>query len=240
MDLLFEFETDINKAFRDNIEALIEIRDNSIHYFNSDNELSKIVLELGTASLKNYLNIIKDWFNIDLSKYNFYLMPLSFFHGFEMINSSSINSKNKQLTNLKDYFNNKVSKTESNPENKYNLILNVETKFVKSLLSTELKVKTLRSKDDSETPNLVQEIILTEEDKSKKYPYTYKILFNKLKSRYTNFLANDIFKKHMKEVKQDTNLTYQRLSNYLNPNSQITYFYSTGVLEYFDKIYTKK
>jgi len=50
MDLISEFETDIDQPFKDNIEALIEIRDNSIHYFNSDNELNKIVLELGTAS----------------------------------------------------------------------------------------------------------------------------------------------------------------------------------------------
>ena len=61
---------------RDNIESLIELRDNSIHFINPDS-ISKQVQELGFACIKNYMSIIKEWtIKIDLSSYNFYLMPL--------------------------------------------------------------------------------------------------------------------------------------------------------------------
>jgi hypothetical protein len=66
-----------------NILSLVEIRDNAAHFLNKDQYLTRRVLEVGTASLRNYLLLATDWFQLDLSQYNFFLMPLSFFHGFE-------------------------------------------------------------------------------------------------------------------------------------------------------------
>lgn len=52
---------------RDNIESLIELRDNSIHFINPDS-ISKQVQELGFACIKNYMSIIKEWtIEIDVS-----------------------------------------------------------------------------------------------------------------------------------------------------------------------------
>lgn len=240
LELVSSLDKEINKAFKDNIELLIEIRDNAIHYMNNDLEIEKLVLELGTASLKNYLNIIKEWFKIDLSKYNFYLMPISFFHGFEMINSSSINNQGTQLKNLKMYFEKKIKKTTSSPENKYNLVLNIETKFVKSAIAGQVSVTTLKNKSQSENPENVQEIVITEEDKSKAFPFTFTALKTKLRTRYNNFSQTTEFYTHLAVVKQNSQLTYERILNPHNPNSQKTYLYSPAVLEYFDKIYTKK
>ena len=59
-----------------NIEALIELRDNSIHFANM-NDISRQVQELGFACIKNYITLIKEKdIEIDISNYNFYLMPL--------------------------------------------------------------------------------------------------------------------------------------------------------------------
>lgn len=68
----------INKAVNDNLVALTEIRDNSIHFVNDDLLLSLKIQELGSASLQNYLHLVSSWFGDVLSGYNFYLMPLSF------------------------------------------------------------------------------------------------------------------------------------------------------------------
>ena len=70
----------IDKRLSENIELLVEIRDNAIHFFNDSKLFEKKVLEIGTATLKSYVNCVNDWFNYDLSQYNFYLMPISFFH----------------------------------------------------------------------------------------------------------------------------------------------------------------
>jgi len=64
------------KPCYENIQALIEVRDNSIHFINKDLNLSRRVQEIGTASLLNYVLLMGDWFSADLSQYNFFLMPL--------------------------------------------------------------------------------------------------------------------------------------------------------------------
>jgi hypothetical protein len=68
----------------ENIELLVEIRDNAIHFFNESKLFEKKVLEIGTASLKSYVQCANEWFSYDLTQYNFYLMPISFFHSYEL------------------------------------------------------------------------------------------------------------------------------------------------------------
>ena len=77
--LVTEHGDTIDTLVRDNIVALTDIRDNSIHFVNSDVRIAKQVQEIGTASIKNFVTLIRQWFGRDLSEYNFFLMPLAFF-----------------------------------------------------------------------------------------------------------------------------------------------------------------
>ena len=82
----------LDQVLLDHLFALVEFRDNAVHMLNDSPMLKLKVQEVGTASLRNYLELAKDWFNVDLSRYNFYLLPLSFFHPHEL-QSYSINSE---------------------------------------------------------------------------------------------------------------------------------------------------
>lgn len=79
---------------KENIKLLVEIRNNVIYFYDKSKHLERKVLEIGTATLKSYVQCVKEWFQYDLSKYNFYLMPISFFHLTE-IESFSIKLKKK-------------------------------------------------------------------------------------------------------------------------------------------------
>jgi hypothetical protein len=76
-------KTGLEKAAQENLLALVEIRDNAAHLINKDPYIGRRVQEVGTASLRNYLLLTASWFKLDLSQYNFFLMPISFYHGFE-------------------------------------------------------------------------------------------------------------------------------------------------------------
>jgi len=80
--LLEDKHSGLEKGCNDNILSLLEIRDNATHFVNKDLYLGRRILEIGTASLQNYLQLVTEWFQIDLSRYNFFLMPISFYHGF--------------------------------------------------------------------------------------------------------------------------------------------------------------
>lgn len=61
-----------------NIQALLEMRDSSIHFYNRSGAFPVRLQEIGAASLKNFVAATKNWFGRDMSEFNFYLMPLSF------------------------------------------------------------------------------------------------------------------------------------------------------------------
>lgn len=94
-----DYGVKIEKAVYDNLIALTEIRDNSIHFVNDDLLLSLKIQELGSASLQNYLQLASSWFGDVLSGYNFYLMPLSFFRNFNEAPGVSLNSSEKKYWN---------------------------------------------------------------------------------------------------------------------------------------------
>jgi hypothetical protein len=83
--------------------ALIEIRDNAAHFMNKDLYIGRRVLEIGTASLRNYLFLATEWFQVDLAGYNFFLMPISFYHGFEAAEPAARMRYSEQVQKLLAY-----------------------------------------------------------------------------------------------------------------------------------------
>lgn len=95
--LVNKYGENLDPVLKKNLDALVEIRDNSIHFYNKDFELKKNVLEIGAASLKNYASLSQKWFGADLSRYNFFIMPLGFVRDLHTAECISLNSKEKKV-----------------------------------------------------------------------------------------------------------------------------------------------
>ena len=176
-----EFGEKIAKPVNDNLIALTEIRDNSIHFVNDDLLLSQKVQELGSASLQNYLHLVKNWFGDALSGYNFYLMPLSFFRDFTEAPGVALNAGERNVLNY-------IKKSEEEYDNNdevgdYNLTLRIDVKFQKVKSNAGLPVQI--TNDLNATA-----IRLTEEDITDKYPWDYDVLTTRLSKRYSDFKVN--------------------------------------------------
>ena len=61
----------LNGLARHNIDALREIRDSSVHFYNRNTLFAIRLQEVGSACVKNFVQAGKDWFGLDLSCYNF-------------------------------------------------------------------------------------------------------------------------------------------------------------------------
>lgn len=140
----------LDTRLENNLFLLVEIRDNSIHFVNKDLGLRSRLQEVGTACLKNYMQLVLQWFDYDLSKYNFYLMPLSFFHEADVVESLSIAKYNEQTRNLLKYLENIKEQHSSDVDQPYNVTLSIETKFVRSSSDEALRYST------RPTPTLLQ------------------------------------------------------------------------------------
>jgi len=150
-----EYGVKIEKAIKDNLLMLTEIRDNSIHFVNDDLLLSLKVQELGAASLQNYFNLVKSWFGNILTKYNFYLMPISFFRDFDTADVVTLNANEKRVLSY-------IKSIEQNYDNDdeikdYNLTLQIDVKFQKVKSTTAIPIQITQDVN-------AQNIRLSEED----------------------------------------------------------------------------
>ena len=215
----------------DNVFILVEIRDNSIHLINQDLSLESKIQEVGTAALRNYVQIVQEWFNYDLSRYNFFLMPLSFFHEADVVESFSVKRLNDQTRNLLEYLKNKEEEHPSETENPYNVTLKVETKFVKSSSSNALAV---RWTDDPSAP----QVRVTEED-NLKGRFDYRRLTDKMKSRYSDFKENKTYHELRKQVEEDDKYCHIRRLDPQKQGGTKKKYYSSKIFKFFDQHYTR-
>jgi len=223
----------LNSVVKENIFLLMEIRDTAIHFQHADLYLSKKVFEIGTASLKNYLTLITAWFNYDLSIYNFFLMPMTFFHEFEAIKSFSINSTKDQIENLLKYISEKEKQAPSDENKDFNISLKLETKFVKSTSTDSLLM------NYSTDPDAIK-INVQEEDVLKNYPFDYGKLTAALRKRYSNFVENQAYHNFRKPLMKNKKYCKTRLLDPTNTKSIKKDWYSSEIFKEFDKHYKKK
>jgi hypothetical protein len=221
---------------RINIEALVEIRDNAIHFINTDISIQKKVMELGTASLQNYLSAMREWFNRDMAQYNFYLMPLSFFP--EMSISDHIISEGSEFATFLKYIYDLERQFPSNAESNYNITLNYEVRIKKA---TDPDYNIFVTDANSEGM-----AVKVEEDDvyRRRYPLSYTKLIEKLIERYSDFKRDKRFY-DLKKSLEDTSIHGEKycrvryLNSLENQGSKKTY-YSPEILKEFDRHYTKR
>lgn len=229
--LLEDPNSGLEPGCHDNILGLIEIRDNAAHFLNKDLYLGRRVLEIGTASLRNYLLLATEWFQLDLSQYNFFLMPISFYHGFETAEPASRAHYPEQVQRLLQFLD---SLDENEPEDgRQHVALRLETKLVRGKDTSSIA---FRWTDDPSAPALA----VREEDALKNYPMTYRELTNALKRRYSNFLENKAFHRLRLGLEKEKKFSIVRLLNPGNPNSSKQRFYNPNILPEFDKHYDRR
>jgi hypothetical protein len=220
----------MERACQDNILALIEIRDNAAHLLNKDVYLGRRVLEIGTASLRNYLHLATEWFQLDLSIYNFFLMPLSFYHGFEVAEPAAPAAYPDQIRKLLKYLD-QLEGTDDQNEGSQHVCLRIETKFVRG---KEPGAVAFKWTDDPNAPT----IAVREEDVLKNYPLTYRKLTDMIKRRYSDFLENGHYHKVRRTYEKEKKYCIERLLDPSNPRSARQRFFNPNVLQEFDKHYT--
>lgn len=230
--LLEDGNSGLEKGCHDNILALIEIRDNAAHFLNKDLYIGRRVLEIGTASLRNYLLLATEWFQFDFSAYNFFLMPISFYHGFESAEPVSRAKYPDQIQKLLAYLD-KLVEEEPDEDCKQHVALRLETTLVRG---KDAAAVSFRWTDDPSAPVLT----VREEDVLKNYPMTYNDLRQAMHRRYDNFVENRGFHALRKKLEAEKKFAIVRSLHPANPKSSKQRFYNANILQEFDKHYQRR
>lgn len=224
---------EIDNICYENIEALVEIRDNSVHFINIDTLLSQKIQELGMATILSYITYIYDWFSISLEKYNFYLMPLSFFHP-DKYTPIPLGDREKTINNVLQYIHSKEELFPSDSSRKHNITVAIETKVVKASKMTDAQKISITS--DPSAP----QVQIGFEDVTKTHPMEYKDLTIKLKKRYENFVVNNKYHEQRKILEADQKFCIHYPQNPKNPEGASKKMYSIEIFSEFDKYYVSK
>lgn len=221
----------LTKECLTNVELLIEVRDNAIHFMNVDLALAKTVLEIGTASLKNYMALAVKWFGVDFSRYNFFLMPLSFYHGFEAVQGVSVTPSTDQAQKFLQYM---ASVEQDSAEGaEHYITLAIETRVVKGKGSDGMAVRWTNSPS-------APAVTLREEDLLERYPYDSGDLITKFRDRYSDFKQDKRYYKIKKPLESDGKYCKVRYLDPKNSMSGSKKFFSPEVFKVLDLHYTKK
>jgi hypothetical protein len=212
-----------------NLDALIAIRDSAAHYINASPILTRQVLEIASATVKNFVILAKTWFARDLSDSLSIVLPLSFISGQKEIDSVVVTAgENKLLKYLQS-----VASPEPEAGSPYSVAVRVEVKFERSKLPTASKVHITNDPD-------AVKVTLTEEDVRERYPWDYRKLGMKCSERYIDFKMDKKFQALRKPLTADKRYVHSRFLDPGNPKSGRKDFYSSAILDVLDKHYTRR
>ncbi len=211
-----------------NIQALMEMRDSSIHFYNRSGQFPVRLQAIGAASLKNFVTTCKSWFGRDLSEFNFYLMPLSFVTLPQQADAVLLNQEEKKFLAF-------IESLERDDDGKspYYVTVSIDIKLTRSSAKDALGVNVTNNPD-------APEVRLTEEHIRKRYPWNYACLTKKCRERYSDFKASQPYHDLRKKLLLDKRLGITRFLDPGNPKSTKTSLFNANIMQEFDKHYTKK
>ena len=215
---------------RKNLDAVTEVRDNAVHYIAAGPLLSKQVFEFGTAAVANFLRLARDWFGHDMSKYHLYLMPIGFVTPPADAESVVVGSDE---ANVVRYLASLASASEVKDDDPYQVALTLNLKMKRTSTGDGIKVAIT---DDPDAPK----VFLKEEDFKTRFPWDYGQLTDKLRKRYSDFKAARKYHDLRRPLMGDAKYCMSRFLDPGNPKSAKKDFFSSRVLDEFDKHYTKK
>jgi len=226
--LINEYSEPLSEQIRNNLEGLVEIRDSSVHFVNKGLDIERKILEIGTASLNNYIKISRQWFGSDLSKYNIFLMPIAFIREIPKAEGLILNGEEK---NIAQYFEELSKKPVTSDNREFNTSLSVEISLKRSKEKTAIKFSL------SNDPDAVA-VKLEEADIREKYPWSYDLLTIKLKAKMgTAFKANQKYHRIRRNLEENEKYCITRHLDPGNPKSSNKKFYNPNILKEIERLY---
>jgi hypothetical protein len=207
-----------------NIQALMEMRDSSIHFYNHSGAFPLRLQEIGTASLKNFVAATKNWFGRDMAEFNFYLMPLSFVALPHRTHGIILNHEEKRFLAFVE----SLEPANADATSPYSVTVNIDIKFTRSKAKDALGVQVTNNPD-------APEVRLTEEQIRERYPWDYDRLTEECQKRYADFKVARKYHDLRKELLKDKRFGDVRYLDPGNPKSSTKPFFNPNIMAEMDE-----
>ena len=218
----------LNHLVLKNIEVMLEFRDCATHFYNVSPNFNTRLFEIGAACVNNFVNLVHDWFSRDITELGQNLMPISFV---ALPRSARATLLNPEETGFLSFLNN-IDADEDDPESPYSILVSVELNFFKSSSPHVEKVRV--TNDPAALP-----VQLTEESIRKRFPWDYKTLTDRCRTRYKEFKVDSRYHTTRKELEKDIRYAHPRFLDPGNSKSSKKIFYSPDIVAALDANYDR-
>lgn len=217
------------KEIKANLDALVEIRDNSVHFITASATLARQAQELAAACVRNFILLAKTWFGKDFTGLLNLVLPLSFIAPTQEVGAVVVSADETRLIeHLKN-----LAQEVGDGEGDYAVAIRLQVKLEKSALANASKVQVSKDAD-------AIKVQLAEQDIKEKYPWTYDELCKRMTDRYSDFKMNNAFHTLRKPLLDDeryAKVRYLDLETKAGPRKP---YFNANILQAFDQHYTKK
>lgn len=217
------------REVRANLDALVEIRDNSVHFITASSTLARQAQELAAACVRNFILLSKNWFGKDFSGTLNLVLPLSFVAPTQEAGAVVVSADESRLIeHLKT-----LAQEVGHGDGDYAVAIRLQVKLEKSALANASKIQLSKDAD-------AVKVKLAEQDIRERYPWTYDELCKRMAARYSDFKMNNTFHALRMPLLNDekfAKVRYLDLENTAGPRKP---YFNANILQIFDRHYTKK
>lgn len=220
----------LSPALKVNIESVVEIRDNAVHFVNKDFTFARTIHEIGTAAVKNYVLSVRQWFGVDISSQGMFLMPLAFISNSKIADALGVSQEERQLMT---FLAGQKKAPGVSADRSFDVALTIEVSMKRTKTSEGAKFNM------SADPDAIA-IRVEEKDIRDTHPWSYDNLTKRLSLRYKYFKANAHYHKVRKTLESNPKFCRERLLDPGNPSGLKKKFYSPNIIKEFDPYYERE
>jgi hypothetical protein len=167
----------LSEVVAENILKLVDIRNAAIHLTATPKSLPYLTFILGTASLRNYARLLRQWFSIGLNEYDFYILPLGFSYPFQTLNIADLSKEPRDIAVILREVE-RAQKEDRTHDQGFSLIGEINMTFVSVKKITEETDLAVSISPEVENPVFRDRLVSLID----KYPYTHTQVWDRLKS----------------------------------------------------------
>ena len=213
--------TRIDPTLKANIDALMEIRDNAAHYITASPALAKHTLEIGTASVVNFIQAAKAWFKRDFSKTLSLLLPIGFI---DASHAGTVLTAGPDERKLVEYLRT-LANTSAVGVSPYTVALSLNIAMVKSALDGKASKVVIAYGDPSAIP-----VTLKMDDILATFPWDYDTMVGKLMAKHPGLKRNSAFHAFCSKIKANPLLCVVRYLDPVKASGMKKEYYSPNVI----------
>lgn len=210
-----------DRNLNDQIETIVELRDNSIHFMNDDSYLDMKLFQIATATTRSFVQVVREWFpsfnNIES------VLPISFTVPDSVLTISP--KSNSLVQRLLKY----VEKVErkKRPTTEHAIAFQVDVQLKRNI-GTGAVVRNAGKNDKNAVPIKITDLDLIES----KYKYDYDQLKKACKKRKANIKFDKRFMSIYKLSKESEEICLTRPLDPRRPNSIKKLFFSEQAVDF--------